>query len=182
MSRIGKKIIELPEGATVTVNGSSVDVKGVKGQLSRTFPKGVSVAVDGKNVQVTVADPENRQQRAFWGLSRALLANMVEGVSKGFEKRLEVQGVGYGAEMKGTTLVLHVGYSHPVEFAVPEGITIAVQKNIIVISGIDKQLVGETAANIRKVRKPEPYKGKGIRYVDEQVRRKAGKVVKSTAA
>lgn len=182
MSRIGKKIIELPEGVSVTLAGGEVQVKGPKGELKRVFPRGVSVEVKDKTVEVHIADIENRQQRAFWGLSRALLANMVEGVSKGFVKKLEIKGIGYKAEVKGTTLVLNVGFSHQVEFKPAAGITITVEKNIITVTGIDKQVVGETAANIRKIRKPEPYKGKGIRYVDEQVRQKAGKVVKSAAA
>lgn len=182
MSRIGKKIIELPEGVSVTLAGDEVQVKGPKGELKRIFPRGVSVEVKDKSVEVHIADVENRQQRAFWGLSRALLANMVEGVSKGFVKKLEIKGIGYKAEVKGTTLVLNVGFSHQVEFKPSTGITITVEKNIITVTGIDKQVVGETAANIRKIRKPEPYKGKGIRYVDEQVRQKAGKVVKSAAA
>jgi len=182
MSRIGRKNINLPQDVSVVIDGSAVHVKGPKGELQRTFPKGVSFAQEEKQVIVTIVDPENRQQRAFWGLSRALLANMVDGVSRGFEKKLEIKGVGYRAEMKGTTLVLHVGFSHPVEFAPQDGIAISIDKNIISVTGIDKQAVGEAAANIRKVRKPEPYKGKGIRYVDEQVRQKAGKVVKSAAA
>jgi len=182
MSRIGKKIIELPDGVSVTRAGDDVQVKGPKGELKRVFPGGVSIEVKDKHVEVHVADPENRQQRAFWGLSRALLANMVEGVAKGFVKKLEIRGIGYRAEMKGTTLVLNVGFSHQVEFKPSAGIMITVEKNIITVSGIDKQVVGEAAANIRKIRKPEPYKGKGIRYVDERVRQKAGKVVKSAAA
>lgn len=182
MSRIGKKNIDIPQDVTVHIDGSDVRVKGPKGELQRVFPKGVSFAQEEQQIIVTVKNPDNRQQRAFWGLSRALLANMVEGVSRGFEKKLEIKGVGYRAEMKGTTLVLHVGYSHPVEFIPQDGIVISVQKNIVLITGIDKQAVGEAAANIRKIRKPEPYKGKGIRYVDEQVRQKAGKVVKSAAA
>jgi large subunit ribosomal protein L6 len=167
---------------SVTLAGDEVQVKGSKGELKRVFPHGVSFEVKDKYVEVHVADPENRQQRAFWGLSRALLANMIEGVSKGFVKKLEIKGIGNRAELKGTTLVLYVGFSHQVEFNAQPGITLTVEKNIITVSGIDKQVVGETAANIRKIKKPEPYKGKGIRYVGEQVRQKAGKVVKSAAA
>lgn len=180
MSRIGKKPITIPSGVTIVIDGTRVEVKGPKGSIHRSLPKGVDSEVKDGILTVHVADENDRSQRAFWGLSRALIANMVEGVTKGFEKKLEIQGVGYRAEMKGKTLVLYVGFSHPVEIIPDEGVTIAVEKNIITVSGIDKERIGETAANIRKVRKPEPYKGKGIRYVGEYVRQKAGKVVKAS--
>lgn len=179
MSRIGRKPISLPNGVTLTINNNSIQVKGAKGELQHTFPRSVLFEQKEGILEVKVKNENDRQQRAFWGLARALVSNMIEGVSKGFEKQLEIQGVGYRAEMKGTTLVLHVGYSHPVEIIPLAGASIAVEKNIVTVSGIDKQLVGEVAASIRKVRKPEPYKGKGIRYVGEHVRQKAGKVVKA---
>jgi large subunit ribosomal protein L6 len=179
MSRIGRKPITLPNGVPLSVSGSAIEVKGQKGTLAHTFPTVVMFEQSDHQVLAKVKNPDDRKQRALWGLARALLANMVQGVSQGFEKKLEIQGVGYRAEMKGATLVLHVGFSHSVEFKPPEGVIVTLNKNIITVNGIDKQMVGEAAANIRKVRKPEPYKGKGIRYVDEQVRRKAGKVVKA---
>ena len=182
MSRIGRKLITLPEGVALTISGSDVEVKGPKGTLRRTFVPVVKVTQENNVVTVTVKNPDDRGQRAFWGLSRALLANMVTGVHAGFEKKLEIKGVGYRAEMKGRMLVLHVGFSHSVEITAPEGVDVKVEKNVITLSGIDNQLVGEAAATIRKVRKPEPYKGKGIRYVGEHVRQKAGKMVKTAGA
>lgn len=182
MSRIGKQPIPVPAGVTVTLEGSLVRAKGPKGELIWQLPPPVTAALAGSVVTVSVPDPDQRKQRALWGLSRMLVANMLTGVSAGFEKRLEIQGVGYRAEVNGSGLVLMLGYSHPVPFTAPQGITLAVEKNIIVVSGADKQVVGEVAASIRRFRKPEPYKGKGIRYVGEAVRRKAGKVVKAVGA
>ncbi len=175
MSRIGKSPVPLASGIDVKVDGQDVTVKGPKGTLERTFHERVAVVVEDGEARVERND-EERQTRALHGLSRALLANMVEGVSEGFRKELSIVGVGYRASLKGKNLELLVGYSHPVEIAAPDGITFEVpEQTRIVVSGIDKELVGQVAANIRKVRPPEPYKGKGIRYVDEYVRRKAGK-------
>lgn len=177
MSRIGKKIIVLPEQVSVEMQDAEVTVKGPKGTLSSVLPEGISLEIEGDTVQVK-RNSEEKQVRSFHGLVRSLLDNMVQGVSKGFEKRLEIHGVGYRAQVNGNKIILNLGFSHPVEMESPQGITIAMdqdQKNQIIIQGIDKQLVGEFAANIRKLREPEPYKGKGIRYLGEYVRRKAGK-------
>lgn len=178
MSRIGKQPIELPAGVTVDVAPGNVTVKGPKGELSQHIPTSVSVAVEGTTVTVSVPDQEDKQQRAYWGLAQRLIDNMVKGVVDGYEKKLEVHGVGYKVSASGKKVTLGVGFSHPVDFEVPDGLEAAVEKNVITISGIDKQLVGEVAAQIRRVRPPEPYKGKGIRYADEVVRRKAGKQAK----
>ena len=175
MSRIGKRPVELPSGVTATVDGQTVAVKGPKGQLSWTVAEEIEVRQE--NGASTLAPREDTQRsRAMWGLSRSLVGNMVEGVTKGFERNLELVGVGYRAAMKGRNLSLQLGFSHDVDMPPPEGITFAVGKPTEVkISGIDKQLVGEMAARIRKIRPPEPYKGKGVRYAGEQVRRKEGK-------
>ncbi|OXS73862.1 50S ribosomal protein L6 [Domibacillus enclensis] len=178
MSRVGKKVIELPEGVTITNNNNEVTVKGPKGELTRQFNKDLTIEIDGSNVTV-VRPSDSKEHRTIHGTTRALLANMVEGVSKGFERNLELVGVGYRAQKQGTKLVLNVGYSHPVEFEAENGIDIDVPANTkISIKGIDKERVGAIAANIRQVRPPEPYKGKGIRYEGEQVRRKEGKTGK----
>jgi large subunit ribosomal protein L6 len=178
MSRIGKKPIELPQGVEVTVEGNSVTVKGPKGSLEFSFNEDMKVLIDG-NI-VTVERPsETKTHRTLHGTTRAIINNMVVGVSEGYKKQLKMIGVGYRALLKGNTLVLSAGFSHPVELEVPVGLTCEVPKNTdIIISGIDKQLVGEFSANIRAVRPPEPYLGKGIRYVDEYVRRKEGKTAK----
>ncbi|WP_448570118.1 50S ribosomal protein L6 [Trichothermofontia sp.] len=175
MSRIGKRPIPVPAKVTVTIDGQQVTIKGPKGELSRVLPNEVSVEqVDGE-VQVKRRD-ESRPARQRHGLCRTLVANMVEGVSQGFQRRLEIQGVGYRAQVQGKNLVLNMGYSHPVTIDPPPGIEFVVENNVnIIVSGIDKEIVGNTAARVRAVRKPEPYKGKGIRYQGEQVRRKAGK-------
>jgi len=175
MSRIGKKPVPLPAGVTATVAGRLLTVKGPKGELQRTFHPDMGLTV--KDQVVTVARPSDEaKHKALHGLSRTLVANMVEGVTKGYEKSLEIQGVGYRAENKPFGLTLIVGYSHVVDFKAPKGITLkAEQPTLVKVTGADKELVGQVAANIRDVRPPEPYKGKGIRYVGEQVRRKAGK-------
>jgi large subunit ribosomal protein L6 len=175
MSRIGKKPVPVPTGVTVEVNGSAVKVKGPKGELQRTFRPEMSIRLDDGTV--TVERPsDSKKDRAFHGLTRALLANMVTGVSEGYTRTLEIVGVGYRAEKKGSTLVLSAGYSHQVQYPEPAGITISTpNQTTVVIAGADKQKVGQVAAEIRGVRPPEPYKGKGIRYQGEQVRRKAGK-------
>ena len=175
MSRIGKKPIEIPEAVEVKLDGSILVVKGSKGELKQEIHPLVKVDIKNKEINVSVKNPDDNNEKALWGLFRSLVFNMVLGVTEGFEKKLEINGVGYKAVLQGKTLVLNVGYSHPVEFSLAEGINCVVEQNVITISGIDKQLVGETAANIRKGRKPEPYKGKGIKYIDEIIRRKAGK-------
>jgi large subunit ribosomal protein L6 len=175
MSRIGRKPIPVPDSVTVEVAPGSVAVKGPKGELSQVLSPEMTVEQDDGNV--TVARPTDRaEHRALHGLTRSLIANMVEGVTNGYEKRLEIQGVGYRAALKGRSLELALGYSHPVSIEAPEGIDFEVpQPTEIIVRGIDKQLVGQVAADIRKRRPPEPYKGKGIRYRDEQVLRKVGK-------
>ena len=176
MSRIGKKAIQLPKGVEVKADGNVVTVKGPKGSLSTPLVNGIGVKVEGNVVNFTRADEENKT-RAFHGLMRALVANNVRGVSEGFKRELDIIGVGYRAEVKGKEVVFALGYSHPVRFAIPEGIDIAVDAKTghITITGTDKQKVGQTAAEIRSLREPDPYKGKGIKYSDEIIRRKAGK-------
>jgi len=175
MSRIGRRPIEVPAGVTVTVDPGRVTVHGPKGELRQVVPQRMEISQDDGTITVT-RPTERGEDRALHGLTRTLVANMVEGVTKGFEKRLEIQGVGYRASMSGTNLELAVGYSHPVRITPRTGIEFEVPApNQIVVRGIDKQVVGQTAAEIRKVRPPEPYKGKGIRYEGEFVRRKVGK-------
>jgi large subunit ribosomal protein L6 len=175
MSRIGRKPVTVPKGVTLQVQGNSVAVKGPRGELSRVLHPEMQIALS--NDQFTVTRPsEEKRHKALHGLTRTLVQNMVEGVSKGFSKSLEIQGVGYKAEAKPYGVNLIVGYSHPVKYEAPKGIKITVDNNTMVkIEGADKELVGQVAAELRSVRPPEPYKGKGIRYVGEQVRRKAGK-------
>lgn len=175
MSRVGKLPVPVPDGVEVRVDGSRVSVKGPKGSLEQSFDPDMGIELVDGEVRVTRPTDQVRH-RALHGLTRSLIANMVEGVTEGFRRSLEIQGVGYRAETRGRNLVLNVGFSHPVEFDVPEGIEIEVENpTLLHVKGADKQLVGEVAAEIRHVRPPEPYKGKGIRYVGEQVRRKAGK-------
>ncbi|MDN4593606.1 50S ribosomal protein L6 [Polycladomyces subterraneus] len=178
MSRIGKKPIDIPNGVEVTINGSHVVIKGPKGTLERTFHPDMTIKLEDN--QLVVERPsDERHHRALHGTTRSLLANMVEGVTNGFSKTLELVGVGYRAQKKGNTVVINVGYSHPVEVEQREGIELEVPaQNQIVVKGIDKQLVGAVAANIRAIREPEPYKGKGIKYIDERIRRKEGKTGK----
>ena len=175
MSRIGKRPIEIPDGVTVDVGDGVVSVKGPKGELRQDVS--AAMRVEQENGTVTVERPSDRgEHRALHGLTRSLIANMVEGVTNGFEKRLEIQGIGYRARLQGKSLELAVGYSHPVSLQPPDGIEFEVpQPTQVVVRGIDKQLVGEIAARVRKQRPPEPYKGKGIRYEGEYVRRKVGK-------
>jgi large subunit ribosomal protein L6 len=177
MSRIGKLPVSLPSGVTVTQNGSEIVIKGPKGELRMDVHKAITVTISADEIVVSRSD-DVKENRALHGLTRALLNNMVIGVTEGFEKRLEVRGVGYRFSVAGNKVTLTLGYSHPIEFSIPEGITIVgheEHKNTMIISGINKQTVGEVAAKIRSYRKPEPYKGKGIRYVDEYVAIKQGK-------
>jgi large subunit ribosomal protein L6 len=175
MSRIGRKPVVVPDAVTVTLAPGNIAVKGPKGELTQTYSQDMTVSQEDGTIQV--ARPTDRgQHRALHGLTRSLIANMVEGVTEGFEKRLEIQGVGYRAALKGKNLELALGFSHPVSIEAPAGIEFEVpQPTEIIVRGIDKQLVGQVAADIRKRRPPEPYKGKGIRYRDEQVLRKVGK-------
>jgi large subunit ribosomal protein L6 len=178
MSRIGKRPITVPTKVQVTVNGAKIVVKGPKGELSRNLPPNVSVAQEGEILSVNRRD-DTRSSRQLHGLCRTLVANMVEGVSQGFQRRLEIQGVGYRAAVQGRNLVLNMGYSHQVQIVPPDGVQFAVENNTnVIVTGYDKEIVGNTAAQIRAVRPPEPYKGKGIRYSGEVVRRKAGKTGK----
>ena len=177
MSRVGKKTITVPAGVTVTINGADVTVKGAKGELKWTMPAGISAAQEGDVLTVSRAS-EDRQVRALHGTSRSLIANMIEGVSKGFEKKLEIVGVGFKAAVKGQALDLALGKSHPILHPIPAGVTVTVTDNTKVkVEGIDKQIVGQFAAEVRGYYPPEPYKGKGIHYVGEYIRRKEGKSV-----
>lgn len=179
MSKIGKLPIEIPAGVTVTVTGQVVSVTGPKGTESHTVAKGLIATLTDNVLTVTQEERTAYETKALFGLTRALLANIVTGVSTGFEKRLEMTGVGYRASAGGQDLTLNVGYSHPVKIKAPQGVMFAMDGNVIVVSGMNKALVGNTAAQVRAVRPPEPYKGKGIRYAGEYIRRKAGKAAKA---
>jgi large subunit ribosomal protein L6 len=190
MSRIGKKPVILSQGVTAELSDRHLTVKGPKGTLSLDVHPKVTVTVADGELNVDVAKKEDKREKALWGLSRSLVQNMVDGVTTGYSKQLDVVGVGFKAEVRGQTLLLNIGFSHQVEFAIPEGVEAKVEKDpakvtilqyqtTITLSGIDKQLVGQAAANIRELKKPEPYKGKGIKYSDETIVRKAGKVVKA---
>ena len=175
MSRIGKKSISVPEKVVVTVNGLSLTVKGPKGELSRTLPTGVIIKQEENSILI-FPESDKRKCRERHGLSRSLVANMVEGVTNGYTRKLEIVGVGSRAQVKGKNLLVSAGYSHPVEVVPPEGITFKVENNVnVTVSGIDKELVGNEAAKIRAIRPPEPYKGKGIKFEGEHIIRKAGK-------
>ena len=175
MSRIGKKPVPIPAGVTANVDGQHVRVKGSKGELSFVVPDAVLVTFENGEIAVNPRD-DSKDARAKWGMSRSMVANIVEGVTKGFEKKLEINGVGYKAALAGKTLKLSLGYSHDVDYEIPAGITIVTPKPTeIIVSGIDKQRVGQTAAEIREYRGPEPYKGKGVKYSDEFIFRKEGK-------
>jgi len=177
VSRIGKIPVQLPSGVNVTINDRQVTVKGPKGQLQRAF-KGVTFTMADGAVTV-VPDSQSRTDRSLWGLGRSLLSNMVIGVSEGFSRSLEINGVGYRASVKGKAVEFNLGYSHPIHFPMPDGVTIEIDKQTQVkVSGISKEAVGETAAQIRALRPPEPYKGKGVRYAGEHIRRKVGKAAK----
>ncbi len=175
MSRIGKKPIVIPKGVTVTKNGSELKVKGPKGELESKFHSNISIDIKDEEITVTRPD-DSKENKALHGLTRALIQNMIHGVTEAYTKTLDIVGVGYRAELKGKNLLINIGYSHPIYFIPPDGVTLsAPQPTQVVVSGIDKQLVGMVAAKIRSIRKPEPYKGKGIKYSDEQIVRKAGK-------
>ena len=181
MSRIGKLPITLPSGVKIAVDSNAVRVEGPKGKLASILPGGVAVRIDGNVVRVERAS-DDRKVRALHGLTRKLIANMTQGVSQGFIRVLEINGVGYRAEVKGQEIHMTLGYSHPVVFPLPAGITASVERQVVItLSGADRQLVGEIAAEIRSLRPPEPYKGKGIKYREEVIRRKAGKAVGSAA-
>ena len=180
MSRIGKKPIALPEGVTVNVADGFLIVKGPKGELNKKIVPGTLIEVKDATVFVG-SSKEGKKSSALWGLSRSLIANAVLGVTSGFEKKLEIEGIGFRASLDGNGLTLLLGFSHPVRVEAPSGINFKVEKNVITISGIDKELVGQVAAKIRSLKKPEPYKGKGIRYQGEIIRRKVGKKATATA-
>lgn len=181
MSRIGKLPINIPEGVKVAVDGKAIRFEGPKGKLETAIPPGLGVQVEGKIIRVE-RQVEERKVRALHGLTRKLLANMAEGVSKGFTRVLDINGVGYRAEVKGQELHMTLGYSHPVVFRLPQGVTAAVERQVVItLTSADRQLLGESAAKIRGLRPPEPYKGKGIKYREEFIRRKAGKAVGSAA-
>lgn len=182
MSKIGRMPIAIKEGVTVTVNGSEVSVVGPKGTLTFTIPAGITIAIADGKIQIGQEEKNREQTRNMFGLTRALISNMVTGVSTGVEKKLELSGVGYRAQSSGSELTLSVGFSHPVKIKASDGITFTVADNIITVSGIDKAMVGLIASRIRAVRPPEPYKGKGIKYVGEYIRKKAGKAAKAVGA
>lgn len=175
MSRLGKLPVKLNNGTTAELKSSVLTIKGPKGELKQAIHEQVAIEIKEGEVLVTVKNPDIKKERALWGLFRSLINNMAVGVNDGFEKKLQVNGVGYRVAMQGNKLVLSVGFSHPVEMELPAGISGKVEANVITVSGIDKQAVGEFAARVRKVKKPEPYKGKGIKYLDEVIRRKEGK-------
>ena len=180
MSRVGKKPISIPAGVEVKIEGSAIEIKGPKGQLKKELRPEIKIEMKDKEILVSVLK-ETKKSNAFWGLTRALVFNMIKGVTEGYEKKLQIEGVGFKAKVEGDKLILQVGFSHPVEIKQPEGIKFSVEKNIIGVSGPDKELVGQISADIRKTKPPEPYKGKGIRYVGEFVRRKLGKKAVATA-
>ncbi len=174
MSRVGRKVIPVPKGVNITVGKDAVTVKGPKGELKRAVPTGVTVALTDGTLNVARAD-DSRENRAKHGMMRALLNNMVKGVTDGFERKLEINGVGYRADVAGQKLNMALGFSHPVVFELPKGVAAKVDKNIVILTGIDREMLGETASKIRAIRPPEPYKGKGIKYVEEFIKRKVGK-------
>jgi len=179
MSRVGKKPIIIPQGTEVKVEDQKVLVKGPKGELSKDILPEIAIQIKDGQIFV-VPKVETKKTKAFWGLTRAIIANMLKGVTEGYEKKLQMEGVGYRAALEGEDLVLQVGFTHPVRVKAPAGIKISVEKSVILVSGIDKELVGQIAAKIRSIRPPEPYKGKGIRYEGEHIRRKLGKRAATT--
>ncbi len=181
MSRIGKQLITIPQGVTVTQDAGFIRVKGPKGELTRVLNPIVTVTIQDGTITLSVVNPEEKSERSLWGTWGAHVRNMIVGVTEGFKKELEINGVGYRAAMQGKDIKLEVGYSHPVIFNIPVGIQASVEKNLITLVGTDKELLGMTAATLRSVRKPEPYKGKGIKYLTESIRRKAGKTASKGA-
>ncbi|MCX6746359.1 MAG: 50S ribosomal protein L6 [Candidatus Parcubacteria bacterium] len=181
MSRIGKKPIIIPDDIKVEIKENELVIKGPKGELKQKIHPLVRIELKDKKILITVSEPKEKKQKALWGLFGSLIKNMIKGVREGYEKKLEVIGVGYKVNLQGNKLILNLGFSHPIDFPLPSGITGAVDKNIIILTGIDKQQVGEIAAQIRRLRKPEPYKGKGIRYAGEIIRKKAGKTAAKAA-
>jgi len=179
MSRIGKKPVSLPSSVSAEFKDGKLNVKGPKGTLSLEVHPKVFITIDGSTLTVDVKNKENKAEKALWGLFRALVQNLVLGVTEGFAKKLEVNGVGFKVAIAGKQLVLNLGFSHPINVDIPEDLVITIEKNVIAISGSDKQKVGQFAANVRALKVPEPYKGKGIKYDDEVILRKAGKVVKA---
>lgn len=179
MSRIGKLPVKIPGEVKATLEGDMIKIKGPKGELKQEIHPRVKIDLKEGEITVTVKDPEDKDDRSLWGLFRVLINNMVIGVTEGFEKKLEINGVGFKAASSGQKVILNVGFSHPVTFPFPAGIAVKVEKNVMTVSGIDKQMVGEIAAEIRAIKPPEPYKGKGIKYIDEVIRRKAGKAAKT---
>lgn len=169
----------MPPGVAVEIKGGQIEVKGPRGQLARVLDPRVQVKVEGQSITVAVKNENEKRERSLWGTYAAHIKNMVVGVSQGFKKQLEINGVGYRVAMQGKDLRLEVGFSHPVVYAVPAGVQASVEKNLITLESADKELLGKAAAEVRNIRKPEPYKGKGIKYLDEIIRRKAGKTVKS---
>lgn len=182
MSRIGKKPISIPKGVEVKIDKFLITIKGPKGEINFKIHPHVTLTLTDNQIVVTVLDPELKDDRALWGLYGSWIKNMILGVTNGFEKKLEINGVGFKAQISGDKIVLNLGFSHPVEFILPKGITAKVDKNIVSVSGIDKQLVGEIAARLRALKPPEPYKGKGIKYIDEVIIKKAGKAAKAAGA
>ena len=174
MSRIGRKVLPLPKGVSISQKAGAISVKGPKGELSKPLPDGISIKTEADKLQVLRAD-DSRQNRAKHGLMRAHLANMVKGVTEGWNRELEINGVGYRAEVAGDTINMALGYSHPIAFKLPKGVTAKVDKNRVTLSSADRDLVGQTAAKVRELRPPEPYKGKGVKYVEEVIKRKVGK-------
>ena len=183
MSRVGKKPILIPGNVEVKIEGQKVMIKGPKGELQREIRPEIKVEMRGNEIFVSPQIPPTKKMvggkrtKAFWGLTRALIANMIKGVTEGFEKKLQIEGLGFRASIEDENLLLHIGFTHPVKIKTPLGIKFSIEKNIITVSGIDKELVGQIAAKIRKIKPPEPYKGKGIRYFGEVIRRKVGKKV-----
>lgn len=182
MSRIGKQIMEIPKGVEVNVQGLIVSVKGPKGTLQHKLHPELSAIVENNTVRVAVKDETNLEQRMNWGTHASIIDNMLAGVVSGYTKSLEINGVGYKVAQAGQKLTFQLGFTHPIVYEVPKSVTVAVEKNVVTISGADKQLVGQVAAEIRALRKPEPYKGKGIKYTDEVIRRKAGKAAAGATA
>ncbi|MBD3310909.1 MAG: 50S ribosomal protein L6 [Candidatus Magasanikbacteria bacterium] len=179
MSRIGKQKIEIPNGVTVDIKDGRIVVKGPKGELERDLNDLVKISVEDNEVKVRVENEENKKERSLWGTYASHIKNMIEGVTEGFKKQLEVNGVGYKVAMQGKDLKLEVGYSHPVLYKLDEKVSASVEKNVITLESPDKEALGRAVAEIRSIRKPEPYKGKGIKYMDEIIRRKAGKAAKT---